>query len=216
MALNKLDFIRVNVACDWICLTMFTESLLCQIENRIQPSYVGCTRKWNCTTAFAVNLLRKIKKKKQPNRWECNRFCSFVDGQTWPPNRAFLVYFVTKVSPLMLRTSTFTSNRFHVSFDKVTVCLPCKKLPVKLWSAYINYNVHNHISLRAQARLSFLRSNINITNHVSVVWQANIIFTRHSTAYFVGLLFILRLFLGQTIVNFPYHSAAIWLCFVVL
>jgi len=58
MVLNKLDFIRVNVACGRICLTPFAESLLCQIENRIQTSYVAC--KWNCATAFAVNLLRKI------------------------------------------------------------------------------------------------------------------------------------------------------------
>jgi hypothetical protein len=77
--------------------------------------------------------------------------------------------------------------------------LPCKNFPVKFWSAYINYSVHNHISLRAQARLSLLRSNINITYHVSIVLQPNIIFTRYSTASYAGLLSILRLFLGQTI-----------------
>jgi hypothetical protein len=128
-----------------------------------------------------------------------NRFCSSMDGQTWPPSRAYLVYFVTQVSPLMLLTGTFTSNRIHGSFENVTVYLPCKNFPVKFWSSYIDYNVHNRISLCAQARLSLLRSNINITYHASIVLQPNIIFTRYSTASFAGLLYILRLFLGQTI-----------------
>jgi hypothetical protein len=61
MALNKLDFVRVNVACDWICLAPFAHSLLRQLESRIQPNCVAC--KWNCATAFAINLLRKTEGK---------------------------------------------------------------------------------------------------------------------------------------------------------
>ena len=59
MGLNILYFIRVNVACYWICLSKFTGSLRCRIEKRIETSYVAC--KWNCAMAFAINVLLKIK-----------------------------------------------------------------------------------------------------------------------------------------------------------